>query len=63
MELPGRRKEGKPRRRYMDVINKDIKLVGVSEADADDKTRKPWNGPAERKRKRKNPGLFEFVVL
>ncbi|KAK3523069.1 hypothetical protein QTP86_012643 [Hemibagrus guttatus] len=29
MELPGRRQRGRPKRRYMDVINEDMKLVGL----------------------------------
>ncbi|KAK3553870.1 hypothetical protein QTP70_012703 [Hemibagrus guttatus] len=30
MELPGRRQRGRPKRRYMDAINEDMKLVGAS---------------------------------
>ncbi|MCJ8744401.1 hypothetical protein PDJAM_G00118290 [Pangasius djambal] len=30
MELPGRRRRERPKRRYMDVINEDMKLVGAS---------------------------------
>ncbi|MCJ8736618.1 hypothetical protein PDJAM_G00014560 [Pangasius djambal] len=29
MELPGRRRRGRPKRRYMEVINEDMKLVGA----------------------------------
>ncbi|KAK3533449.1 hypothetical protein QTP70_022252, partial [Hemibagrus guttatus] len=36
MELPGRRQRGRPKRRYMDVINEDMKLVGASVEDAED---------------------------
>ncbi|MCJ8735615.1 hypothetical protein PDJAM_G00249200 [Pangasius djambal] len=39
MELPGRRRRGRPKRRYMDVINEDMKLVGASVADAEDRDR------------------------
>ncbi|KAK3543382.1 hypothetical protein QTP70_018404, partial [Hemibagrus guttatus] len=37
MELPGRRKRGRPKRRYMDGINEDMKLVGASVEDAEDR--------------------------
>ncbi|KAK3552014.1 hypothetical protein QTP70_031598, partial [Hemibagrus guttatus] len=33
MELPGRRQRGRPKRRYMDGINEDMKLVGASVED------------------------------
>ncbi|KAK3526709.1 hypothetical protein QTP70_032071 [Hemibagrus guttatus] len=39
MELPGRRQRGRPKRRYMDGINEDMKLVGVSVEDAEDRDR------------------------
>ncbi|MCI4382159.1 hypothetical protein PGIGA_G00260580 [Pangasianodon gigas] len=37
MELPGRRQRGRPKRRYMEVINEDMKLVGASVEDAEDR--------------------------
>ncbi|MCI4395558.1 hypothetical protein PGIGA_G00182000 [Pangasianodon gigas] len=39
MELPGRRQRGRPKRRYMEVINEDMKLVGASVEDAEDRDR------------------------
>ncbi|KAK3563338.1 hypothetical protein QTP86_021817, partial [Hemibagrus guttatus] len=40
MKLPGRRQRGKgPKRRYMDGINEDMKLVGASVEDAEDRDR------------------------
>ncbi|KAK3543056.1 hypothetical protein QTP70_010554 [Hemibagrus guttatus] len=39
MELPGRRQRGRPKRRYMDGINKDMKLVGASVEVAEDRDR------------------------
>ncbi|KAL1257192.1 hypothetical protein QQF64_012737 [Cirrhinus molitorella] len=39
MELPGRRQRGRAKRRYMDEINEDMKLVGASVEDAEDRDR------------------------
>ncbi|KAK3507183.1 hypothetical protein QTP70_009514 [Hemibagrus guttatus] len=39
MELPGRRQRGRPKRRYMHGINEDMKLVGASVEDAEDRDR------------------------
>ncbi|KAK3540053.1 hypothetical protein QTP70_023811 [Hemibagrus guttatus] len=39
MELPGRRQRGRPKRRYMDGINEDMKLVGVCVEDTEDRDR------------------------
>ncbi|KAK3543823.1 hypothetical protein QTP70_030092 [Hemibagrus guttatus] len=39
MELPGRRQRERPKRGYMDGINEDMKLVGVSVEDAEDRDR------------------------
>ncbi|KAK3538172.1 hypothetical protein QTP70_032566, partial [Hemibagrus guttatus] len=37
MKLPGRRQRGRPKRRYMDGINEDMKLVGARVEDAEDR--------------------------
>ncbi|KAI5613467.1 hypothetical protein C0J50_11355 [Silurus asotus] len=37
MEPPGRRKKGRPRRRFMDVVRNDMQVVGVKEADVEDR--------------------------
>ena len=34
IELPGKRKQGRPRRRYMDVVREDMAGVKVTEEDA-----------------------------
>ncbi|KAK3518425.1 hypothetical protein QTP70_000591 [Hemibagrus guttatus] len=39
MGLPGRRQRGRPKRRYMDGINEDMKLVGARVEDAEDRDR------------------------
>ncbi|KAK3511475.1 hypothetical protein QTP70_008958 [Hemibagrus guttatus] len=39
MGLPGRRQRGRPKRRYMDGINEDMKLVGASVEDAEHRDR------------------------
>ncbi|KAK3571406.1 hypothetical protein QTP86_010698 [Hemibagrus guttatus] len=39
MGLPGRRQRGRPKRRYMDGMNEDMKLVGASVEDAEDRDR------------------------
>ena len=38
MELPGKRKRGRPKRRYMDVVKEDMAEVEVKEEDADDRS-------------------------
>ena len=42
MELPGKRKQGRPKRRYMDAVRKDMAVVEVTEEDAKDKTEWRW---------------------
>ena len=37
MELPGKRKLGRPKRRFMDVVKEDMAVVEVTEEDADDR--------------------------
>ena len=40
MELPGKRKTGKPKRRFLDVVKEDMEEVGEKETDIED--RKMW---------------------
>ena len=40
MEFPGKRKRGKPKKRFLDVVKEDMGNVGTKETDVDD--RKVW---------------------
>ena len=37
MELPGKRKRGRPKRRFIDVVKEDMAEVEVTEEDTDDR--------------------------
>ena len=40
MELPGKRRRGRPKRRFLDAVKEDMREVGVKEKDVED--RKMW---------------------
>ncbi|KAG2462952.1 YSM6 protein, partial [Polypterus senegalus] len=40
IELPGKRKRGRPKRRFMGVVREDLQVMGVTEQDSED--RKIW---------------------
>ena len=40
MELPGKRRRGRPKRRFLDAVKEDMEEVGVKETDVKD--RKMW---------------------
>ena len=40
MELPGKRRRGRPKRRFLDVVKEDMGEVGAKESDVED--RKVW---------------------
>ena len=40
IELPGKRRRGRPKNRFLDVVKEDMKEVGVKEMDIED--RKMW---------------------
>ena len=40
MELPGKRRRGRPKRRFLDAVKEDMREVGVKETDVED--RKMW---------------------
>ena len=39
MELPGRRRRGRPKRRFMDVVKEDMVALGVAEKDTQDRVK------------------------
>ena len=39
MELPGKRKRGRTKRRFIDAVKEDTAVVEVTEEDADDRTK------------------------
>ena len=42
MELPGKRKRGRPKRRFMDVVKEDIAEVEVTEEETEDRDNWKW---------------------
>ena len=42
MELPGKRKRGRPKRRFMDVMKEDMAEVDVTEEDTEDRNNWRW---------------------
>ena len=42
MELPGKMKRGRPKRRFMDVVKEGMAEVEVTEEDAEDRTELRW---------------------
>ena len=42
MELPGKRKRGRPKRRFMDVVKEDMAAVEVTEEDTEDGNNWRW---------------------
>ena len=40
MEIPGKRRRGRPKRRFLDVVKEDMGEVGAKETDVED--RKMW---------------------
>ena len=58
MELPGKRKRGRPKRRYMDAVREDMAVVEVTEENAENWNKlmenlllRPLTGEAERRRR------------
>ena len=42
MELPGKRKRGRPKRRFMDVVKENMADVKVTEEDTEDRINWTW---------------------
>ena len=38
MKLPGKRKRGRPKRRFLDVVKEDMEEVGANETDVRNRT-------------------------
>ena len=38
MELPGKRRRGTPKRKFLDVVKEDMQEVGAKETDVEDRT-------------------------
>ena len=59
MELPGKSRRGRPKRRFMDVVKEDMAEVEVTEEDADDRSNwrnplwRPLMGKSRKKKKKK----------
>ena len=59
MELPGKRKRGRPKRRFIDVVKEDMVEVEVTEEDTEDRNNwrskircgDPWWEKAETRRR------------
>ena len=56
MELPGKRKRGRPKRRFIDAVRKDMTAVDVTEEDAEERA-------DLRRRKRKVPRMLLFFFF
>ena len=63
MELPGKSRRGRPKRRFLDAVKEDMQEVGVKETDVEDRKMwrmmircgHPWlKGKAERRRRRRS---------
>ena len=42
MEPPGRRRGGRPKRRFMDEVRADMRVVGVTMEDVEDRVKWRW---------------------
>ena len=65
MELPGKRKRGRPKRRFMDVVKEDMAVVEVTEEDTVDRNnwrRKIRCGDGKAERRRSHIEVNEFCT-
>ena len=53
MELSGKRKRGRPKRRFMDEVREDMADVEVTEADAEDRAEWRWKSRCGREKPKK----------
>ena len=66
MELPGKRKRGRPKRRFVDVVKEDMAEVEVTEEDTVDRNNekenplwRPLMGKSRKKKKKKKLGIMK----
>ena len=60
MELPGKRKRGRPKRRFMDVVKEDMAEVEVTEEDTDCEGKSDVATPDGKSRKKKKNMFLAF---
>ena len=49
MELPGKRKQKRQKRRFIDAVKEDMTVVQVTEEDAEDRTKMEMGNPVWRR--------------
>ena len=63
MELPGMRKRGRSKRRYMDAVREDMAVVGVTEEDASKVVTHGDGNSGEAERRRRSKSAQRFYEL
>ena len=67
MELPGKRKTGRAKTRFMDAVREDMAVVEVTEEDAEGRNKWRWkirwDGPWRRSRRKKNVKVYILIIL
>ena len=67
MELPGKGKRGRPKRRFMDAVREGMAVVELTEEDAKDRTKWRWKThcgdslTVEAERRRRNVIIKSFL--
>ena len=63
MELPGKRKRGKPKRSFMDVVKEDMVEVEVTDEDAEDRMENLLWRPLMGKSRKKKKTLYKMTYV
>ena len=66
MELPGQRKRGRPKRRFMDVVKEDMAEVEVTEEDTEDRNNWRWKtrcGNPDGEIRKKKEGTMILITI